>query len=260
MRAARSYFGCEDGFPVHGYGIIKDYGFDGEVVFDKDVRDIGEVKKLFWGDYKVYVHTFPDGRRYVGQTSKPLVQRWGNGGGYKTNRQMYEAIRRFGWGNIKHDVVKSGLNERQSLLLEDALIEKYGTTDSAKGFNKSRRPLSSMPYPNIIFHFCDFYFFPKWGTTYFECGDNIVVNDERMHLRLMDLIEVALFTEKRDATESVRKMVKIKSFFKNGIYYPDWLTNACWSEGLVINAKEIGEGICNVEWIDIAGLDRPPMY
>lgn len=34
--------------------------------------------------YSVYVHTTPNGKRYVGMTSRDLSARWRNGLGYST--------------------------------------------------------------------------------------------------------------------------------------------------------------------------------
>lgn len=66
------------------------------MITDADVSCLNDVKKRFWGEYYVYMHTFPDGRRYIGQTGKPVKERWGLGGnGYKGNKKMYDEIRRF---------------------------------------------------------------------------------------------------------------------------------------------------------------------
>lgn len=35
--------------------------------------------------YNIYIHIFPNGKRYVGQTKRPLKNRWlSNGDGYKS--------------------------------------------------------------------------------------------------------------------------------------------------------------------------------
>lgn len=66
------------------------------MIMDADVSCLNDVKKRFWGEYYVYMHTFPDGRRCIGQTGKPVKWRWGLGGnGYKGNKKMYDEIRRF---------------------------------------------------------------------------------------------------------------------------------------------------------------------
>ena len=41
-------------------------------------------------NYKVYIHEFPDGKKYIGITKQTLKARWGiNGNGYKTQTKFY---------------------------------------------------------------------------------------------------------------------------------------------------------------------------
>lgn len=54
--------------------------------------------------YYIYIHTCPNYWTYVGVSKNPK-QRWNNGEGYKGNKYFYEAIQRFGWENIKHEIV-----------------------------------------------------------------------------------------------------------------------------------------------------------
>lgn len=53
--------------------------------------------------YSVYVHTFPNGKKYVGVTCLPVNARWCNGKGYDNHKKMSEAIKEFGWENVKHE-------------------------------------------------------------------------------------------------------------------------------------------------------------
>ena len=59
--------------------------------------------------YCVYVHTTPSGKRYVGLTSFSPEKRWRNGGNYRSSKYFYNAIKKYGWDNIKHEVVASEL-------------------------------------------------------------------------------------------------------------------------------------------------------
>lgn len=56
--------------------------------------------------YSIYVHTFPNGKTYVGITMRDVSIRWGNGNNYTNCRAVNRAIKKYGWENIKHDVVK----------------------------------------------------------------------------------------------------------------------------------------------------------
>ena len=56
--------------------------------------------------YSVYKHTTPDELVYIGATVQKPKARWGvNGSNYKTNTRFYQAIQKYGWDNIKHEVV-----------------------------------------------------------------------------------------------------------------------------------------------------------
>lgn len=88
-------------------------------------------------DWSVYIHTVPNGKVYVGATSRPPQMRWNYGCGYKDNISFYEDIKRFGWNNIKHEVVSVGLTEEQAYEMEVDLIRKYDATDPHKGYNRT---------------------------------------------------------------------------------------------------------------------------
>ena len=50
-------------------------------------------KKYYW----VYVHTFPNSKKYVGLTTqKNINRRWANGLGYRTQKLIYRAILKYG--------------------------------------------------------------------------------------------------------------------------------------------------------------------
>lgn len=96
----------------------------------------------------VYVHVFPNGKKYFGITSKQPNARWENGKGYSKEHQpiMYAAIRKYGWDNIQHIILFDNLTEQEAKLKEIELIaenktnchkygDKYGynMTDGGEG-------------------------------------------------------------------------------------------------------------------------------
>lgn len=88
--------------------------------------------------YVVYKHTTPSGKVYIGITKRKPEQRWRhNGNGYKDNEHFYRAIKKYGWGNIKHEIVKDGLTKKQACNLEINLIAKYDATNPRNGYNNS---------------------------------------------------------------------------------------------------------------------------
>ena len=56
-------------------------------------------------NYKVYMHTSPSGKVYVGITCQPTYARWKNGNGYKNNKHFYNAIIKYGWDNFEHQII-----------------------------------------------------------------------------------------------------------------------------------------------------------
>ena len=87
--------------------------------------------------YTVYKHTTPSGKVYIGTTSKKPEYRWNNGKGYMCNRRFCDAIRKYGWENIEHEVISTGIDKGQAYAMEAELIAKYDATNPAKGYNIS---------------------------------------------------------------------------------------------------------------------------
>ena len=75
--------------------------------------------------YTVYKHTAPNGKVYIGITKRKLEERWEAGKGYKSNSLFYKAILKYGWANIKHEVIKSGLTKEEAEIAEIYYISLY---------------------------------------------------------------------------------------------------------------------------------------
>lgn len=84
--------------------------------------------------YTVYVHTFPNGKRYAGITCQDVKRRWRDGKGYD-GQVVYGAILKYGWSNVKHEILFEGLTKEQAEEEEKALIKRYDTTSHANGYN-----------------------------------------------------------------------------------------------------------------------------
>lgn len=83
----------------------------------------------------VYKHTTPSGKVYIGITSQDPKKRWLNGRGYQRNEHFWNAIKKYGWDNIKHDVLAEGLSKEEACRLEKFYIEMYESCDQTKGYN-----------------------------------------------------------------------------------------------------------------------------
>jgi len=86
--------------------------------------------------YTVYKHTCPNGKVYIGQTAQDVKRRWNNGTGYKENEYFYRAIKKYGWNNIKHEILFENLTQDEADQMEIALISQYKATDRSNGYNR----------------------------------------------------------------------------------------------------------------------------
>ena len=87
-------------------------------------------------DNYVYIHIFPNGKKYVGCCRNCNV-RWNkNGKGYKDNKIMYNDILKYGWENIEHVILLKTKNGGMAYELENNLIKALKLTDKENGYNR----------------------------------------------------------------------------------------------------------------------------
>lgn len=100
-------------------------------------------------NYKVYKHTSPSKKCYIGITCQNPEYRWGNNGykyvevkkdGKFKHPIFANAILKYGWDNIRHEILFTNLTEEEAKLLEINLIEyyknlglSYNITDGGEG-------------------------------------------------------------------------------------------------------------------------------
>ena len=83
--------------------------------------------------YSLYLHVFPNGKIYIGIT-KEVKAGWMAGGYYYKNQQkIWRAICKYGWDNIHHVVLKSGMTQEEAENAERVLIAALGTIEN--GYN-----------------------------------------------------------------------------------------------------------------------------
>ena len=85
--------------------------------------------------FKIYIHTCPNGKLYIGMTSLSTYNRWRNGKGYKNCILFNRAIKKYGWENIKHEVIYTGLTLEEAQKLEIQLIKKNKSNQKKYGYN-----------------------------------------------------------------------------------------------------------------------------
>ena len=91
--------------------------------------------------YIVYRHISPSGKVYIGITKhKNPKERWERGLGYKRAGVFRHAIQKYGWDNIKHEVLLKNISESEAKYAEQYLIRwykihhiSYNVTDGGDG-------------------------------------------------------------------------------------------------------------------------------
>jgi hypothetical protein len=73
---------------------------------------------------------------YVGITGDPPHRRWkANGYGYHSQRVIYNAIKKYGWDNIEHEIIASNLTQEEACNFERILIRAFNSTNHKYGYN-----------------------------------------------------------------------------------------------------------------------------
>ena len=85
-------------------------------------------------DYCVYRHLFPNGKSYIGITND-TKRRWKNGKGYRGQRKIESAIRKYGWENVSHIILCDGISENEAKRLEIEYIKIFDAVNN--GYNLS---------------------------------------------------------------------------------------------------------------------------
>lgn len=86
-------------------------------------------------NFKVYKHTFPNNKVYIGITKQKPKKRWENGKGYKGCDAMFNAVLKYGWDNIQHEILFEGLTYEEACEKEILLIALYKSNNRKYGYN-----------------------------------------------------------------------------------------------------------------------------
>lgn len=86
--------------------------------------------------YSVYVHTVKEnGKKYVGQAVGDPHERWGSNGHRYKGQIFYRAIKKYGWDNITHEIIATGLTREEADKMEIELIAEYKSNVNGYGYN-----------------------------------------------------------------------------------------------------------------------------
>ena len=91
--------------------------------------------------WTVYVHIVPReisgydyDKYYVGITGIPVKRRWQGGSGY-IGQKFYDAIKKYTWNDIIHQVVATNLTKDEACDMEQSLIALLNSNDGIHGYN-----------------------------------------------------------------------------------------------------------------------------
>ena len=94
---------------------------------------------------KIYKHTSPSNKLYIGQTIQKLNKRWNHGNGYKSLKgknttPFFRAIQKYGWDSFKHEVIDECsseiIGEREQYWIKhykELGYKLYNRNDGGKG-------------------------------------------------------------------------------------------------------------------------------
>lgn len=85
--------------------------------------------------WSVYRHiNLINGKQYIGITSQEPERRWGSNGCKYQKSYFRNAIDKYGWDNFYHEIIFSGLSEKDAKYLEKLLIQAFNTK-KPNGYN-----------------------------------------------------------------------------------------------------------------------------
>lgn len=98
--------------------------------------------------YSIYLFTFPNNKKYCGYTSQAVERRWNNGNGYDKCPLVHKAIIKYGWENIKKEVIFTTSNQQAAYDKEKEIIAKLQLQNPEYGYNldEGGRPRSPDTY------------------------------------------------------------------------------------------------------------------
>lgn len=94
--------------------------------------------------WTVYVHIVPKelsgydwDKYYFGITSRKVSDRWKNGNGYKQCKLFWNAVKKYGWNNIIHEILFENVETENAKRIEKICISLYKSNNPKYGYNIS---------------------------------------------------------------------------------------------------------------------------
>lgn len=87
--------------------------------------------------YSVYKHIFPNNKVYIGMTKRKVEDRWGKNGVNYSGQTVFNAIMKYGWINIRHEVLAEKLSLEEAKQMEYDMIKEYNADNKEFGYNEA---------------------------------------------------------------------------------------------------------------------------
>lgn len=138
----------------------------------------------------VYKHTLPNGKYYIGATYRGK-ERWGkNGELYKNSSKIfYTSILQYGWNNIKHEILFSGLSYEQAREIEKKLINE--AQEKGLSLNKVRGGYDIIDKNKLVV----IAGLRQYGLSYREIGEILKCETSTASVVLYNKMYLKYFTE-----------------------------------------------------------------
>lgn len=86
--------------------------------------------------YTVYMHkNKKNGKVYIGITDMEPEKRWANGKAYGHCSRFNNAIKKYGWKNFDHLIIKRNVSKQEAIDTERALIKEFNSQNPDYGYN-----------------------------------------------------------------------------------------------------------------------------
>ena len=201
--------------------------------------------------YIIYKHTTPSNKVYIGLTSRNPILRWNNGNGYRKNIHFFRAIMKYGWSNIKHEILYTDLTEEEAKRKEIELIAKYNATDLNFGYNitKGGDTRVSMPEETRIKMINKLRGQKRTEEQKLHYKKAAALRPKRLHLSEEHKQKIAksLIGNKR-ALGNTKNRIKVEQYTLDNKYIKTWDCARLAAES--INCSTSGINTCCREWIN----------
>ena len=184
--------------------------------------------------WKIYCHSFPNGKKYIGKTCQRLSERFKNGKGYVSCPYMNHAIEKYGWENIEHLLLEDNLTAKEAIEKEQYYIKKYDSFNKDNGYN-----LTMGGEGNLLYDYDDIIFFWQEGKNISQIAEEIgCCRNTVTHVLRQNGIN-SDDTVSRKVVKQRESAKKVKQYDLNGNYLSTYNScgEACQINNWITNSR-----------------------